>query len=204
MIEAAQRYFRRVVFKTYRMFKHPRVLKRSKFRAWFARHFLDKVVWKPTQHTLAGGLAIGMLVMIQLMPGQMPVAAILAALLRVNIPIAVIACWISNPITFVGLVPAQMYVGEWFMPRLPSFVGHGMHAFANWVIELFHYLPKFIQNWVGDDMVRDGAEVMANVYLGGLIIGPILALISYPLAYGLWEYFARVNEKRRLRKAVEL
>jgi uncharacterized protein len=202
MIEAAQRYFKRMVFKTYRYFKHPRVLKRSKLRAWFAKHFLDKVVWKPTQHTFAGGLAVGMLVMIQLMPGQMPVAAILAALLRVNIPIAVIACWISNPVTFVPFGYVQKEVGQWFMPRLPALVGDSMHGLANGVVWLFHWLPTAVQNWLGDDLVRNGSEVMAKVYLGGIIIGPTLALISYPLTYVLWEYFSAANARRKERQAL--
>jgi uncharacterized protein len=202
MTEAAQLYFRRVVFKTYRYFKHPRRLKNSPMRQWFARHFLDKVVWKPTQHTLAGGLAIGMGVMMQLMPGQMPVAALLAAIFRVNIPIAVIACWISNPFTFVPFGWAQMRVGEWFMPRLPSFVGRALHGFVNFLIDVFHALPMTVQNWIGDDMVKKGAEIMSNVYLGGLIIGIGLTIISYPLSWIVWEYFTRLNAWRRKRKLV--
>ena len=79
MINLAQGYFRKTVFKTYRWFKHPRKLKKSPVMRWFATHFLSKQVWKPTQHTMAGGMAIGMCIMIQLLPGQMFVAAVIAA-----------------------------------------------------------------------------------------------------------------------------
>ena len=69
-----QRHYRRIVFRLYRRFRHPRILKRNRFMHWFARHFLDKTVWKPTRHTFAGGLAVGLFVMMLVIPGQMPLA----------------------------------------------------------------------------------------------------------------------------------
>ena len=99
MLTLARGWFRRSVFKTIRFLKHPRKLRQSHSRRWFARHFLDKRVWKPTQHMLAGGMAVGMFITLQLLPIQMPTAVILAALFRVNIPIALALCWVSNPVT---------------------------------------------------------------------------------------------------------
>jgi hypothetical protein len=40
MLEIARGYFRKTVFKTYRLFKHPRRLKQNRFLRWFSRHFL--------------------------------------------------------------------------------------------------------------------------------------------------------------------
>ena len=94
-----QRRYRKFVLSLYRKFRHPRVLKNNRFRRWFARHFLDKTVWKPTRHTFAGGIAVGAFAMMLVIPGQMGVAFALAALLRVNIPIAMLVTWITNPVT---------------------------------------------------------------------------------------------------------
>jgi uncharacterized protein len=197
MIEAAQRYFRKVVFRTYRHFRHPRVLKKSPVRAWFARHFLDKVVWKPTQHTMAGGLAIGMAVMIQMAPGQMPVAAVLAALFRVNIPIAIIACWVSNPVTFAPFIYAQQAVGEWLMPRMPELVNHAMHQFAEFIVHLVQVLPEFLTSWLDKKMLEQGATFIANMYLGGIVLGAGLGVVSYPVAWLGWEVSSRLNHWRK-------
>ncbi|HRH95171.1 MAG TPA: hypothetical protein PLB55_04520, partial [Prosthecobacter sp.] len=62
MLTLARGWFRRSIFKTIRFLKHPRKLRDRPVMRWFARHFLDKQVWKPTQHTLAGGTAVGMFI----------------------------------------------------------------------------------------------------------------------------------------------
>jgi uncharacterized protein (DUF2062 family) len=77
--------------------------------------FLTSVCGGPPEHTFAGGLAVGMLVMMQLMPGQMFFAVVLAAILRVNIPIAIVACWITNPVTMVPAAILQISLGNWIM-----------------------------------------------------------------------------------------
>lgn len=203
MIKLAQGYFRKTVFKTYRWFKHPRRLKKSATMRWFARHFLAKQVWKPTQHTLAGGLAIGMCIMIQMAPGQMFVAAVLAAIFRVNIPIAVMACWISNPFTFVPFAWAQKHVGDAAMPWLPEMMQDGIHSFADMLVRNIERLPDFIREAISDDFARRGVDFVAAVYLGGILIGLALAPVSYVSAWGLWEYFARVARNHHQRTAAE-
>lgn len=75
MLDLARGYFRKSVFKTYRFLKHPRRLKGNALLRWFSRHFLNKRVWKPTQHTFAGGMAVGFFVTLQLFPTTLgPVA----------------------------------------------------------------------------------------------------------------------------------
>jgi len=121
MLIRLRSWFRRSVFQTYRFLKHPRKLRQRPVMRWFARHFLDKQVWKPTQHTFSGGMAIGWFITLQLLPIQMPTATILCALFRVNIPIALAICWVSNPVTVMligGLVlgaicAAVSYVATW-------------------------------------------------------------------------------------------
>ncbi len=199
MIQLAQGFFRKTVFKTIRYFKHPRKLKNSRVLRWFSRHFLDKRVWKPTQHTLAAGVAIGMLIMMQLAPGQMLVAAALAAIFRVNIPIAIITCWISNPFTFVPFGLFQKWLGDHVMPFLPGFVQQGAHSFVNWLIANLHRLPSRIRDFIGDDLLAKGAEFITSMYVGGLFGGIVLGIISYPVVWVIWEGVARWNAARRAR-----
>jgi len=108
-----QRHYRRLVLRLYRRLRHPKHLKASRIMRWFAKHFLDKKVWRPTRHTFAGGLAIGLFVNMIIIPGQMPLAAVAAALFRVNIPIAIIACWISNPVTMAPIAWWEIEFGNW-------------------------------------------------------------------------------------------
>jgi uncharacterized protein (DUF2062 family) len=203
MIDLAQGYFRKTVFKTYRWFKHPRKLKKSAVMRWFATHFLSKQVWKPTQHTMAGGLAIGMCIMIQMFPGQMFVAAVLAAIFRMNIPIAVIACWISNPFTFVPFGWAQKKVGDAMRPILPDFVEHAIEGVMAWLISNLERLPAFIQEALPQHFIERGVEFLTSIYIGGIFIGLALIPISYVLSWVIWEGFHQMAERRRARHTLE-
>ncbi len=186
MLTMARGWFRRSVFKTIRFLKHPRKLRHSRVMRWFARHFLDKHVWKPTQHTLSGGMAVGMFITLQLLPIQMPAATILAAIFRVNIPIAIAMCWVSNPFT----VP--------FMAWLE-------HAIGKWVLSLYTTVPttpfpthlpeSIVDAWV---VLKEHAPVML---VGGIILGAIVALVSYIATWSVWEISTRMELAKKLRES---
>ena len=200
MLDYARRYFRRTVFKTYRLLKHPRRLKRYRVLRWFSRHFLDKHVWKPTQHTLAGGLAVGMLITSILFPGQMPVAIILAGLLRVNVPIAVVACWLSNPVTFAPMIVAEVKVGEWFL-HLVGVASDGTAAIAkarSFISDTYHGQMPFGEVW---HRFYELLGVAKELYVGAAVVGVLLAIASYAGVYGVWELMA-AHDKPRPRAVV--
>lgn len=201
MLELARGYFRKSVFKTYRYFKHPRRLKRNAALRWFSRHFLDKHVWRPTQHTLAGGLAVGLFVMMQLVPGQMFFATVLAAVLRVNIPIAIVACWITNPVTMVPAAVLQIALGNWILGLL----GHATVAVPD-----FEGAKKFV-SFLWDWLISGGSPTEAppfgvpvllawikSMLLGGGVGGLVFAALGYILAYALWGTVARFWISRKI------
>ncbi len=171
MLDLARGYFRKTVFKTYRFLKHPRRLKNSRALRWFSLHFLNKRVWRPTQHTFAGGMAVGCFVTLQLIPGQMPLAILLAGAFRVNIPIALAVCWLSNPVTYVPIGMVEKQIGEWFL----SLVGDPM---AHWIAT------------VENEKVAKGLAYARNLYAGGLLAGVLLVPASYMITYALWSLVA--------------
>lgn len=178
MLELARGYFRKSVFKTYRYLKHPRRLKGNAPLRWFSRHFLDKRVWRPTQHTLAGGAAVGCFVTVQLIPVQMPLAVILAGAFRVNIPIALLLCWISNPVTLVPIGIAEKAIGEW----------------------LLHWVGDPSAAWIASVANQDLANGLAYaryMFTGGLVAGALLAPVGYIIAWAGWAVAARFARKSR-------
>lgn len=182
-------HYRRFVLQLYRRFRHPRRLKQSRFMRWFARHFLDKTVWKPTRHSFAGGLAVGLFMNMLLVPGQMPIAAVLCALMRVNIPIAVVACWISNPVTFAPMAWWEINFGNWIMET----VGFGTPMPLNWG-ELTSLAKESEGIWNFFKAVKPWA---ASLYLGGLVGGCVLAPIGYLLAYVFWDFILMMSHRRK-------
>ncbi len=185
MLTLARGWFRRTIFKTIRFLKHPRKLRDRPVMRWFARHFLDKQVWKPTQHTLAGGTAVGMFVTLQLLPIQTPSAVILAAIFRVNIPIAIALCWLSNPFTIPFLAWLEYAVGKWFLALYTTVPATPFPK----------QLPdSMVDAWV---VLREHAPVML---MGGILVGAVGALISYVASWGVWEVGSRMEIAKKLRE----
>jgi uncharacterized protein (DUF2062 family) len=98
------------------------------------------------------------------MPGQTLVAAAMAAFSRANIPFAVLACFISNPLS-------------------EPFIRITQHKFGLWLRNSLGVpMPK-----LGEvDVPLGGAAVHLDVsafILGFLTSGVLLALIAYPLVH---------------------
>jgi len=104
--------------------------------------------------------------------GQMFVAAVLAAIFRVNIPIAVIACWISNPFTFVPFSWTQIKVGNFVLPYLPSFVEAGIASIMHWLVRNLERLPTFMQEAIPRHIVEKGVEYLTSMHIGGVFHRP--------------------------------
>jgi uncharacterized protein (DUF2062 family) len=188
-----QRRYKKLVINLYRRLRHPRHLKKSSIMRWFARHFLDKAVWQPSRHSFAGGLAVGMFAMGLLMPGQIGLAIILAALFRVNIPIAAAACWISNPFTFVPFVWGQVVLGNW----LTELLGMGTPPPLEWA-----QLTSMVSDTPGIWELLCSLRPWAfSVYLGGVASGLVLAVISYVLSFALWDLVMAIVRHRKTANA---
>lgn len=185
MLTIARGWFRRSVFKTIRFLKHPRKLRHSPAMRWFARHFLDKRVWKPTQHTFSGGMAVGMFITLQLLPIQMPAATILSAIFRVNIPIAIALCWLSNPFTLLFIAWLEYVIGKWFLAfysTLPTtpFPTHLPDSMMDALIVLKEHAPV--------------------VLVGGVILGAAVAPLTYIATWGTWEIGSRMELAKKMRE----
>lgn len=176
MVARAKGYIRRAIFRTYRRLKHPKHLKNSAALRWFAQHFLDKYVWRPTQHTMSGGMGVGVFVGMQLLPGQMPLAIILAALLRFNIPTAVAVSWLSNPVTFVPIGALEKRIGDWVL----SWYGNPTIG----AIEQ-----------VANEHVATGMKFAQSMYLGGIVLGLALIPVAYAITWLSWEGVQRWSKK---------
>lgn len=175
-------WFRRSVFQTYRFLKHPRKLRNNAALRWFARHFLDKQVWKPTQPSMAGGVAIGSFITLQLLPIQMPTATILCALFRVNIPIALVLCWISNPVTVPFLAALEYQIGKWF---LSLYTNVPTTPFPT------HLPESFVDVWI---VMKEHAPVMLA---GGVILGAACALVGYVITWFSWSLISRADPVKK-------
>ncbi len=130
-------------------------------------------IWHISERSLSGGVALGLFIAFTpTISIQMPVSAIMAIWLRVNLPAALVACWITNPLTAVPIYTAAFRVGRWIVDCLPPFIkAYGFHGTTA------HYFANGFY-----------------LVLGGMILGAAAALAGYLLVRAAWRLLGLERE----------
>lgn len=142
--------------------------KRNLRDTWVHRRFGERVfdpkIWHVGRAGVAGGLAVGVLISFTPLIGlHMVMAALAAYLLRLNLPAALVGAWFMNPVTAPVLLVAVYKVGaalDW-LPEVQLGTGYPA-AFRR----LLHQL--------------------AELSLGGLVLGAAAATATYALVMVSW------------------
>jgi len=100
------------------MQQHPHLQK-------FGQRLADPKLWYLNRRSIAGGAALGLFVGFMPVLGQMFVAVALAIFFRVNLPIAAMGVWITNPLTFAPIYFFNYKLGAWVLD-----VPLGQYAFT--------------------------------------------------------------------------
>ena len=110
---------------------------------------------------MAGGVGIGLFFAMMPMPFQMVAAALVAMRVRVNVPFAMLACWVSNPFTEPFLRITQERLGGWMRETMSV------------------PMPSILKNvqWSVGEMTFD----LGNFVLGFMVSGLLLGLLAYPV-----------------------
>lgn len=155
-----KRYLR-LVRSAFRALRHRRLRHRSWWRS-LTKPLFARTLWVPCRDTVANGLAIGLFFsMIPMIP-QAILSAIIAMRAKANVPFAMAACFVSNPLTNVPIWAAQAKLGSW----------------------LYHLLPIPDDFFPGHITVPGvGLVSVATVLLGVTASGVLLALGSYPIVH---------------------
>lgn len=80
------------------------------------RRFLDHhSLWQFNRQSVAGGLAVGLFFSVAVPVAQMPLAAIMAVLFKVNLTVAVVGTLFSNPFTTPFILFAAFKIGAFLI-----------------------------------------------------------------------------------------
>lgn len=143
----------------------PEVLKRQ----WYLRPFNallhDPALFFPNRRTATRALAIGLFFAMVPYPFQMATAAILALWLRVNLPIAVGAVWVTNPVTMGPIFYGEYRLGAWLL-NVPT---------GDWTFELSW-------RWLSEEASR----IWEPMLLGTLIFASLSAVLGYVILNQIW------------------
>lgn len=126
-----------------------------------SRKLFERRLWKPCSHTVGGGIGIGLFFAMMPMPMQMVAAALVSMRMRVNVPFAMLACWVSNPFSEPFLRITQEHLGGWMREHLAV------------------PMPPILNNveWNVGEMSFN----LGNFVLGFMTSGLLLGLLAYPV-----------------------
>ena len=148
-IEFKKRYLR-LVRRAYRFLRSPK-LHRFPWVKKILRPIFDRELWHPCRDTVSTGLAIGLFVSMLPIIGQMFLAAIGAVRFRANVPIAIAACWVSNPATQLFIFALQENLGDFLKERLgipvPAFLEIHIPKIMGFEIPDFNVFYRYYANY---------------------------------------------------------
>jgi len=123
-------------------------------------------IWKLSASSFGNGLTLGTFIAFTPTMGlQMPIAAVCAYFLKVNLPSALLACWITNPVTAGIIYPLEYQLGHW------------VHSIIGWVDIGDGVSQKFQISW------RNTAALISGSF--------IFSIVSSFLVYVLYGFLFR-------------
>lgn len=136
----------------------------------------DPNLFHLNRHSVSVAVFIGILVAFLPILGQMPLAALLALLLRANLPIAVLLCWITNPVTIPPIFFLTYEIGRWIL-QMPSLT-FTMQLSWEWFAGEFQLIWK-------------------PLLLGSVLTGIILACLGYLTMQAFWYWHVMHHWEKR-------
>ena len=160
----------------------------NRWLAPFADTLLHPRLWHLNRRSAAGAVAVGLFCGLIPGPFQMFGAAVAALIFRVNLPLALITTFYTNPLTIVPLYVVAFALGKLALGRI------GNDAEFTPPPE---YGASGLQAWIGgliDWMIGLGMPLA----LGLILLAALLALAGYAAMRILWRIYLVRSWRRRV------
>ncbi len=147
----------------------------------FGRLLHDPGLWHLNRRSASGAFAVGLFCAFIPLPAQMIIAAALALLVRVNLPLSVALVWITNPITIPPMFYGTYQVGAWLLDTPEH-----------------HFEFQLELEW----LLNETGLIWQPLLLGSLLVGTLAAALGYFTIRGLWRlHLLQYIKERRARRA---
>lgn len=154
-------------------------IKNHKHLQVFGKLLHDGNLWHFNRRTVSGAFAVGVFCAFIPLPSQMIIAAAIAILVRVNLPISISLVWITNPLTMPPMFYAAYKVGAFLLGQ--DTLSSEYKLTTEWFSEQLHLIWQ-------------------PFLLGSLICGIVSAFIAYTVIRLLWRlHIIRHIQERRER-----
>jgi uncharacterized protein (DUF2062 family) len=151
----------------------------------FESTLLHPRLWHINRRSAAGGVAVGLFC--GLIPGPLQIvsASLAAVLFRINLPVALVCTFYTNPFTIVPLYLVAFELGSFALGIDGTFVkppAYGDAGLAIWLDEIVHW----------------GTELGKPLAVGILLLASLLSALGYGLVRLAWRvYLVRAWHQRR-------
>ncbi len=146
------------------------------FRIWGHKLF-ESVLWRIDKKGIAGGLSLGLFVAFMPTVGfQMIIATFGAIYFKVNLPVALLVCWITNPVTAIPI-----YTSEWRLGR--------------YILEDFTPLKEAFDLYNIEG--RSVKMILNGIYLwtGAIVFSSTSAIAANILTRSIWNLSTKIGRK---------
>lgn len=168
---------------------HHETVKSNRWLKPFGSWLHHPNLWHLHRRSAAGGVAVGLFCGLIPGPLQMISAALLAAVLRVNLPVAVLTTLYTNPFTIVPLYVLAYELGAWV-----SGARNGV-AMAHLSFPEMHW-----HNWPGE--LWDWLAMLGKPFMIGLpLLAVILAIAGYFTVRVAWRVMVIWKWRARKQRA---
>lgn len=138
-------------------------IEENKYIKMLGHRINNPKLWGLDRRSVAKAIAISLFIAFIPMPMQMLAVAVLAVIIKMNLPISVLMVWVTNPFTMPFIYYAEYYLGH-------ILIGGGEMNFEfslDWINANFHLL-------------------MMEMYLGAFVISTTLMTLSYLIVMNIW------------------
>jgi uncharacterized protein (DUF2062 family) len=149
----------------------------------FGKLLHDPNLWHLNRRSLSGGTAVGLFVAFIPLPLQMFIAAAIAIVFRVNLPLSVSLVFITNPITIPIFFYFAYTVGTILL---------GMEALSMQLLISMEQLYNSID------------KILLPLLVGSFVVGSVVALMGYILVNLLWRLHVKNVWRKRVKKKIPL
>lgn len=142
-------------------------LRKTMLYRLFGNNILAGDLWHFDAGSVAAGWSMGLFIALTpTIPFQMTLACIGALCLRVNLPMALLACWVTNPLTSV-----PFYTAAWQLGRV--------------VIDAIPFAHEYVSAY-GEGTRSKIIVGSFCLWTGCLVLAVVASVVSYVLVRSLW------------------
>lgn len=139
----------------------------------------DHRLWGIRRKNVVPAFALGLFMSFMPFPGHPALAALAALALRINVPVAALTTFVSNPVTMPAMYYFSYRVGAWLLSVPPSPVSFEISL--DWVTGTF-------------------LSIWEPMLLGTVLCGAIAALLGFIVLDLLWRYSIASYKARKRRE----